>query len=409
MGAEVNVDRMRRIDFWVGVPLCAMVSGLHRLWRLFRPETAPPGRDILFIELSEMGSAVIADSAFKRARTLFPEARLHFLIFAKNRPSLDITGTIRPEHTLTIRADNLVTLTIDTVKAVLAMRRLDLFAAIDMEMFSRFAALLTFFSGAPNRVGFHNFHGEGLYRGDLLTHRVVFNPQRHVAKLFLALVHALVEPPGTLPHTKLAFSDAEIRLDPVVPAPAVLDAFRARLVAGFPVLERTAKWVLLNPNSSELMPLRRWPKERYTEVARRLVEDPEVAVMITGTSGEHAEAQVLCDAVGSERVINLAGFTRMEDLVPLYTLASLMVTNDSGPAHFAAPTGLRTIVLFGPENPGLYGALNPNAEFIYAALACSPCVSALNHRKSACDDAICMTAIGIDTVTERVRALLAAP
>ena len=66
------------------------------------------------------------------------------------------------------------------------------------------------------------------------------------------------------------------------------------------------------------------------------------------------------------------------------------------------PTGLATIVLFGPETPSLYGALNPNAEFIYAALGCSPCVSALNHRKSSCDDARCMTAITVDQVVERV-------
>ena len=107
----MNVDRMRQIDFWAGVPLCALMSGLYRLWRLWRrwrPEPASAGgRDILFIELSEMGSAVIADSAFKRAQRLFPDAKLHFLIFAKNRPSLDITGTIRLENTLTIRADSL--------------------------------------------------------------------------------------------------------------------------------------------------------------------------------------------------------------------------------------------------------------------------------------------------------------
>ena len=400
---------MRQIDFWAGVPLCALMTGLYRLWRLFRPLRPRTGRDILFIELSEMGSAVIADSAFKRAQRLFPDARLHFLIFAKNRPSLDITGTIRPENTLTIRADTLVTLITDTLRVIMAMRRLDLFATIDMEMFSRFAALLTFFSGAPNRVGFHNFHGEGLYRGELLTHRVVFNPHRHVGKCFLSLVHALAEPPGTEPHTKVAFSDAEIRLDPVVARPEQLAAFRTRLVTAFPVLERARHWVLLNPNSSELMPLRRWAKESYAELARRLLADPEVAVMITGVKAEKAEAQRLCESCGSDRIVNLAGFTQMSDLIPLYSLAAVMVTNDSGPAHFAAPTGLATIVLFGPETPSLYGALNPNAEFIYAALGCSPCVSALNHRKSSCDDALCMKAITVDQVLERVKARLGTP
>ncbi|OAN52175.1 ADP-heptose synthase [Paramagnetospirillum marisnigri] len=405
----MNVDRMRQIDFWVGVPLCAVVSLVHRLWRLFRPEAPRSGRDILFIELSEMGSAVIADSAFKRAQTLFPEARLHFLIFAKNRPSLDIMGTIPAERTLTIRAESLVTLVIDTVRAIIAMRRLDLFAAIDMEMFSRYSALLTFFSGAANRVGFHPFHTEGLYRGDLLTHRVHYNPHQHVAKCFLAQIHALTEPAGTTPHTKIIFSDEDIRLERIVPPAAEIEAFRARIIEAHPVLATAPKWILLNPNSSELMPLRKWPAQRYIEVARRLLQDPEMAVLITGAPGERAEAQRLCDAVGGERMVNLAGFTRMTDLLPLYTLATLMLTNDSGPAHFAAPTGLKTIVLFGPETPKLYGALNPNAEFLFAGLACSPCVSAMNHRNTACDDARCMTAIPVDAVMERIADLLARP
>lgn len=405
----MNVDRMRQIDFWAGVPLLALITGLHRLWRLIRPAPASEGRNILFIELSEMGSAVIADSAMKRAQALFPEARLYFLIFARNRPSLDIMGTIPPERTLTIRADSFVTLVVDTARAILAMRRLDLFAAIDMEMFSRFSALLTFFSGAPNRVGFHRFHTEGVYRGELLTHRVMYNPHHHVAKSFMALVHALAEPLDMVPHTKIAFSDSEIRLDPVVPPAAELEAFRARLLATYPGIDRAKRWVILNPNGSELMPLRRWPHADYTELARRLLTDESVAVLITGIASEQAEAQELCDACASDRIFNLAGFTRMSDLLPLYTLAELMVTNDSGPAHFAAPTGLKTIVLFGPETPALYGALNPNAEFISAGLACSPCVSAYNHRKSACTEPRCMTAIPVDRVHERVLALLERP
>lgn len=399
----MNVDRMRQIDFWAGVPLTFLVTLAWRIWSFFSPPPERTGKDILFIELSEMGSAVIADSALKRAQTLFPEAKIYFLMFAKNRPSLEITNTIAQERMLTIRADNLVTLTVDTLRMIRTLRSLHLMAAIDMEMFSRFSALLTFFSGAAKRVGFHRFHNEGLYRGELLTHKVAYNPHQHVAKSFLAMVHALAEPEGTIPHTKIAFSDEDIRIAPVRPPQEVLDDLRTRLLAAYPGLGRTSKWVILNPNSSELMPLRRWPYDRYTEVARRLVEDESVAVIITGVKSEHAEAQRLCDATGSDRLFNLAGFTRMADLAPLYALSSVMVTNDSGPAHFAAPTGLRTIVLFGPETPALYGAINPNAEFITARLSCSPCVSALNHRQSSCNDAVCMKEISVDRVLERVR------
>ena len=66
-----------------------------------------------------------------------------------------------------------------------------------------------------------------------------------------------------------------------------------------------------------------------------------------------------------------------------------MVTNDSGPGHFSAITTLKTFVIFGPETPALYGSLG-NSTAIYAGLACSPCVSASNHRKTPCLDNVCL-------------------
>jgi ADP-heptose:LPS heptosyltransferase len=77
------------------------------------------------------------------------------------------------------------------------------------------------------------------------------------------------------------------------------------------------------------------------------------------------------------------------------------VTNDSGPAHFAAVTPLKTVVLFGPETPALYGSLGPSIA-VTANLACSPCVSAANHRKTACSDNVCMRAIGVAQVLQAI-------
>jgi ADP-heptose:LPS heptosyltransferase len=398
----VKVDTMRRIDFWVGVPLCALLTAVWWLWRRIRPAAPPSGRDIVLIELSEMGSTILADPAMRRVQTRFPDARLYFLIFAANRPSLEITGTIPPERVLTIRADNFVTLALDSLRAVWTMRRLNLMAAIDLELFSRYSALLTFLSGAERRVGFHRFHNEGLYRGELLTHRVAYNPHLHIAKNFLALVEALSEPADTVPFSKSVFSDDDIRLLPHVPEPTVLAAFRTRLVESYPILASHPRWIILNPNSSELMPLRRWPVERYLELARRLLAQEGVALLLTGTASERPEAEAIAAQLGSSRVAVLCGFTKLTELPLLYSLSEAMVTNDSGPAHFAAPSGLRTVVLFGPESPTLYGALNPNARFVFAGLACSPCVSAANHRKSACTEARCMTAITVEAVLEQL-------
>jgi len=78
-----------------------------------------------------------------------------------------------------------------------------------------------------------------------------------------------------------------------------------------------------------------------------------------------------------------------------------MVTNDSGPGHFSSVTNLRTVVLFGPETPALYGSLGKSIP-ITAQLACSPCVSAANHRKTPCSDNACMRAITVEQVMEKM-------
>jgi ADP-heptose:LPS heptosyltransferase len=78
-----------------------------------------------------------------------------------------------------------------------------------------------------------------------------------------------------------------------------------------------------------------------------------------------------------------------------------MLTNDSGPSHFSSVTGLHTVVLFGPETPALYGSLGKSIP-ITAQLACSPCVSAANHRKTPCSDNACMRAITVEQVLQKM-------
>lgn len=400
---------MRRIDFWMGLPLTAIATGGHRLLNLLLPTRRPAPdqvRRILFIELSEMGSTILADPALRRAQMLYPQAELFFLIFTQNRTSLEILETIPPERILTIRADSLWHLAFDTLIVLRRLHALSMDMTVDLELFSRFTSLLSLFSGAPMRVGFHGFHNEGLYRGNHLTHPVLYNPHQHIAKNFLALVYAPMESPTVRPHTKRRFEDQDIKLVPYLLSPARQEAFSNRLLTQFPILKAANKWVILNPNASEMLPLRKWPLAYYGELAKRLLEDQDLVLLITGALQEKPDAQYLLATSKNERVVDLTGFTRLEDLPVLYTLCSAMLTNDSGPAHFAAPTGLRTFVLFGPETPALYGALNPNAEFFFKGLACSPCVSAANHRKSACTDNQCMKQISVDEVFERIRIFL---
>ena len=161
--------------------------------------------------------------------------------------------------------------------------------------------------------------------------------------------------------------------------------------------------VLINPNASDLLPQRRWMPDYFVTVMRGLLAEYEdVLILITGAPAERAEADLLKQQVGHERCVNFAGCQQLEELPALYSIAEILLTNDSGPGHFSAVTKLRTFVIFGPETPRLYGSLG-NSTPIYAGLACSPCVSAANHRKTPCTDNVCLQVIKPEAVLEQLR------
>jgi len=403
---SLNVDSMRRIDRLAGVPLCALATALLEIWWWLRPIRPLPVRRILFIELSEMGSTILADPAMRKARARL-NAELYFVIFTQNAESLDLTGTISRANVFRIRNTSLWDLALDTLKFLLWTRRNQIDTVVDLELFSRFTALLTGFSGANRRVGFYRFHNEGLYRGEMLTHRVAYNPHIHIAKNFIALIDALLSDTPTIPYSKTLISDDELTI--ALPPPRVTEreALLMRIKLLVPNLDLARfRIVLINPNASELLPLRRWMPERFTELIRRvLAAYDDVIVLITGAPSERPDAEKMAAECRSNRCVSFAGQSALSDLPLLYALAVAMVTNDSGPAHFAAAAGLPTIVLFGPETPNLYQPLG-NSKAIYAGIACSPCVSAHNHRKSACNDNVCMRAISVEQVFQALTAVL---
>ena len=52
-------------------------------------------------------------------------------------------------------------------------------------------------------------------------------------------------------------------------------------------------------------------------------------------------------------MIPLAGKTTLRQVLVLYARSEILVTNDSGPAHFASMTPIHVVTLFGPETPAL--------------------------------------------------------
>jgi ADP-heptose:LPS heptosyltransferase len=399
----MRIETMRKIDYGAGIPLSFLFSIINFFTPLRRLAESKP-RNILFIELSEMGSAVLVDPALQLARKKHG-ARLHFVIFKRNKISLDILKTIPDKDIFVIRDTSLLSIVVDAFRFMLWCQKKKIEATVDLELFSRATALLSFLSRCSVKAGFHNFHGEGLYRGHFLTHAVAYNPHIHIAKNFVALVESLYSE-RTLPLLKREIPDADIRIEKASVSNDALERVRSVIQRLSPTWTSAQPIVLVNPNASEFLPQRKWPLEKYTALIRLILSrHPGHLVLLTGSPAEREEIATVVQAVQKPSCINFAGEVPFLDLIPLYTLSKVLLTNDSGPGHFSSVTAIKSFVFFGPETPLLYGSLG-NSTPIYANYACSPCVSAYNHRKTPCQDNQCLKVIEPEAVYQMIQASL---
>jgi ADP-heptose:LPS heptosyltransferase len=355
----------------------------------------------VIIKLVEQGATVIAAPAIQRAIDMVGRDNVFFAVFTENRPILDVLGLIPAENVVTIRSDGLFAVAIDTLRAIFRLRREKIDTAVDFEFFSRFSGALTFLSGARTRVGFHSYAGEAGYRGDLMTHRVAYNIRLHASETYRMLIDAISVEGSTLPT--LGFKPvADQRPPRIVSDEKDIASVRDMLSERFENAD-PGKIVLLNANAGDLLPIRRWADERYVSLAQRLLECyPDIGIALTGAKSEQRGAEALAFDIGSDRCVSVAGYTTLAELFALYSLSEVMVTNDSGPAHYASLTGMDVISLFGPESPEVFGARSERSHPMWAGLACSPCVNAFNQRVTRCTNNLCMQDISVDQVFAKV-------
>ena len=96
---------MRWIDFWVGVPICFVLTLAHRLLSLLKPSASfreqPPGK-ILLIQLAEMGTMVVSIPAIRRLKERHPDSDVYFLAFEEIRASVELIGLVDSSRIFTI-------------------------------------------------------------------------------------------------------------------------------------------------------------------------------------------------------------------------------------------------------------------------------------------------------------------
>lgn len=376
---------MQFLDRWLGVSICRLLSVL----RFFLPGRSS-NRDetpsvVLVIQVSEMGSILLAYTMLARLQRRYPGVTLYFLTFERNRGSLEVLGSVDPEHVIPLSDHSLWSFLVSALRAVILLRRRRVDTVFDLEMFSRASAILSFLTGARRRAGFERHSMEGLYRGNFLTHPVCYNPYLHMGRNYIALLDSVEHSSGR-PLVKLDYSDLDLKIPRARITQPVRRRVKRLLEDSWGTAEkRPAERILFNMSGGAL-PVRAWPFAHFVELAKRLLDREQARIGVIGLAEDAPLFQRLAARTSSRRLADFTGCTAdIFELIELLNQCDVLVTADSGTAHFAALADIHSFVLFGPETPLLYAPLGTNNTILYQPLACSPCLTAFNHRRSPCD------------------------
>ncbi|MBU1863557.1 MAG: hypothetical protein KKH94_07850 [Candidatus Omnitrophica bacterium] len=267
----MTLQRIRFIDYWIGIPLCFLFSIIYYLAEIVSKKTRKKNmpRKVLFILLSEMGSGILAYPAIKQFKEYYPTVTAYFFTFQKNEEGIHLLNIISAEQIVSIRDTCLWHLFCDVLKGIIRIRREKIDTVIDMELFSRCSSIVSFLSGALIRIGFHKYTMEGLYRGSLHTHRVTYNPYIHISQNFIALVEALEVNPVDVPLLKKPVRQHDGNLPLTSISAEERDALRARLQLLCPSYIPTRQIVVMHIEMNDNLPVRKWPFESYMMLAEK--------------------------------------------------------------------------------------------------------------------------------------------
>lgn len=325
-------------------------------------EQSPGPPRILVVMPSWVGDAVMATPALDRLRAAMPGAFIGALV----RPGIDrlLTGSFA-DNTSAASASAPASAWFDELHIIrptgvlgpkhaaakLRPRRYHT-AVLMTNSFS--TALITRIAGIRRRIGYDR---DG--RGFLLTDRLKA-PKTDSGEwaivpavdYYAALVRTLLNPDA--PREVLAPPLTDARSVPLKLAPherlrlPIDDADRELAERLIDAGAGGKPFAVLNPGGNN--PAKRWPAQRFAELARWLNEARGLAVLINGapTEADLIES-IVTNAPAAASLPTLGG--TLGALRHLLARASLLVTNDTGPRHIAAAVGCPIVSLFGPTDP----------------------------------------------------------
>lgn len=306
-------------------------------------------RRILLAQTSFLGDVILTTPLARRLRQGFPESEVWWLV----RP--DAVPLVAPlagsERVIAFDKRGADAGLPGTVALSRRLRAQGFDVAIGVQRSLRTALLLAL-ARIPLRIGFAGSPGAWLY------HRRVPKSGAHARDRLLALAAPLGLASDPAPAPELAVDPATAR--------AIEEQLRAGGVAA------TDRIAVVAPGSA--WATKRWPATHFADAARELLPSRVDRVVVIGGAGDGELAATIASRLPTGTVVDLTGRTDLAGMVAVVARATVVLANDSGPAHAAGALGVPVVAVFGPTVPEQgFSPLGPAVRVVGRALGCRPC------------------------------------
>jgi ADP-heptose:LPS heptosyltransferase len=275
------------------------------------------------------------------------------------------------------------------IKILWQVRRTRYDVVVDFEQESLLTAAFVRLSGIPVRLGFSPASAGP--RSRMFTHCVQLREDESMWRLFLRLVRIL-DPgmPEFQQTVPLLCSDD---------AKAWVREWRCAHGIAEPAHPLIALHLGVGPSAQ----YRRWPMERFLELAAVLAERlPNMYLLLTGSRAEQPLIQNFRSRFRGHSV-DASDLGNLQRTLALVRHCDLMISGDTGMMHLSAAMGTPTVGLFGPNSPRCWGPVGPRATSVYRTRqACSPCINSykrqIPQRCTLPHESACMWDISVEDV-----------
>ncbi len=349
---KIVIDRIVGLPLSYGLNLLARILGfLFRINHSFDK----PIKTIAVCKFVGLGSIIQTTPLLQTLRKNYPEARIIFITNNSNNALLKYIDGIN--QVISISDKGFGPLVISTIAMLLKLWKQKPDVYIDLEIYSNYSSMVATMSLSRNRLGF--FKNDKTYRKGIYTHMLYFNIKSPISQTYLQFARLMgckTIVPGLFINT------ANI---PQNTGEVINQKLSTRL----------EKYIIINPNASDLRLERRWALENFVTLINNMCNEfPDRQLVLIGAKNEEPYVSHLFSKLSSKKnVIDSSGKLSVSELIGLIFNAELMVTNDTGPMHIAFALKTKTVSLFGPCSPQQYGGLE-NTITIYKNIYCSPCV-----------------------------------